>query len=153
MLILTDTSQATAAAVAAAEGAPPSHVSVRPSAAAAADVINAAIAVFNAHKSTHVPGTLNVQARVTITGGAVPFMSMAVILYKNNNIVSIGAPFIGAGTVLNGNAATLCIFGPAADYYGSAGAIVVFPPGYVTPIGLIGNNGPVSTINCALPPA
>ncbi|MDD4868707.1 MAG: hypothetical protein PHQ28_16840 [Mycobacterium sp.] len=158
---MTSTSPAAAAAAAeseaeaAAKGGATSQISVKPaaSAAPAADIINAAITVANAHKSTHVPGTLNVVAKVTITGGVVPFISMAVILYKNGNIAAIGAPFIGSGTGLNGNAATLCIFGPAADYYGSAGALVVFPPGYVTPVGLIGNNGPVSNINCALPPA
>ncbi len=143
-----------AAATRAAEGGAPPSISVRSgSAAAVGNIINAAIQVFNAHKSTHIPGTLNVEARTTITGGSVPFMTMVVILYKNDGITSISLPFIGAGTRLQGNAATLCIFGPAANYHGSAGAFVIFPPGYVTPVGLIGNTGAVSNINCALPPA
>lgn len=80
-----------------------------------------------AHSSTHVPGTVNVEATVSCQQ-PVSAINMTVTLNRDNtNVSSNNCPNVGRSS-LTCNAAELCHSG--ALYYGISSATITPPPGY-----------------------
>lgn len=92
------------------------------------------INVQNPHKSSHVPGTVNVISRVDCTA-PVASISEGVWLYRDGALVSSrGARNYGVAA-LQVNTTTACVNG---NYVGEGLATVYFPAGYYPPAGTIG---------------
>lgn len=97
--------------------------------AAAASTITCTITADNPHKSTHVPGTVNVVGHTDCTA-PVASISMTVYLYNydTSRLVGVNGPTGNSGrSSFALNAAASCISG---RYYGYARTTINFPPGY-----------------------
>jgi hypothetical protein len=92
----------------------------------AASVITCTFQINNAHKSSHVPGTINITASWVCTG-AVAHLSIELTLYRNGLYVSSGSNSISGRSSLGANAYTGCDTG---GYIGVAAGNVTYPPGY-----------------------
>lgn len=111
---------------------------------APAATITCTIQVNYPHKSTHVPGTVNVTATLRCTA-PVSSLSMVVGLYRNGSLVSSNR-FSNAGSAfLAGNSATPCV---SATYVGAARGGIVFPPGFSPPSGTVYAQSPAIAIRC-----
>jgi hypothetical protein len=108
------------------------------------DTIVCSIFVDYPHKSTHVPGMVNVEARVVCTA-PVSRIEGLVGLFRDGALVKSepGGSFGSAS--LRWNAADPCVNG---TYGGAALANVYFPAGYVPPTGQIGNRSIDVAITC-----
>ena len=89
-------------------------------------VIICNLRVDNPHKSSHVPGTVNVVARFNCTS-SVSGIQMTVTLERDGVEVARSPVNSSGSASLRGNAATPCING---TYQGTARAVVTFPPGH-----------------------
>ncbi len=94
--------------------------------AATQSVINCDIAVYSPHKSTHVPGTINVVATV-ICDAVVVSLSLDVYLYRGSTLVGDGSNYNEARSAVQANAYSGCTSG---TYHGEAFGFIVFPAGY-----------------------
>ncbi|MEV6600112.1 hypothetical protein AB0M36_25150 [Actinoplanes sp. NPDC051346] len=81
------------------------------------------------HKSSHVPGTVNVVGNVNCTA-PVSAIYMAVGLARNGSLVSVTNYSNSGQASLRGNTATACVNGA---YQGVESVTVVFPPGFTPP--------------------
>jgi hypothetical protein len=107
-------------------------------------VITCAITVQNPHKSSHVPGTVNVISRVQCTA-PVAGIAEAVGLYRNLALVSSNSASNTGVAALQVNTTTPCVNG---NYDALGLATVYFPPGYSPPSGSIGAWSNMVTITC-----
>ncbi len=97
------------------------------------------------HKSTHVPGTVNVVVTLTCTA-PVSGINIRAALYRNGALVSDSGQKSFSGTSFaSHNAAEPC---HNATYQGWMSYGVAFPPGYVPPTGASSGFGPVVNITC-----
>jgi hypothetical protein len=97
------------------------------------------------HKSTHVPGTINVVAVVACTS-RVPSLAVRVALYRNFRLVKMSATRSFRNTRLGANnAAVACRNG---RYRGVAVFAVVFPAGFTPPTAVGRGGGDARRITC-----
>ena len=86
--------------------------------------------VQNPHKSTHVPGTVNVVVTLTCTA-RVPQINIRAALYRNGLLVKdSGQKTVNNTSFASHNAAVPCVSG---TYRGWMSTGVLFPPGYIPP--------------------
>jgi hypothetical protein len=96
--------------------------------ATTAAVITCTPNVQNPHKSTHVPGTVNVVVTIACTS-PVSELHVNAALYRNGALVAQSGYRVFYGTAFgSNNAAEPC---HTATYTGWGGFGVLFPPGYV----------------------
>lgn len=97
------------------------------------------------HKSSHVPGTINVVATIACTH-TVPSLAVGVGLYRNGRLVKLSRvrPFRNTRIGAN-NAAVPCRSG---SYRGVANFAVVFPPGFNPPSRVGKGAGDARKIEC-----
>lgn len=97
------------------------------------------------HKSSHVPGTINVVATMACTH-TVPSLAIGVGLYRNDRLVKLSRirPFRNTRFGAN-NAAVPCKNG---SYRGVANFAVVFPPGFNPPSRVGKGAGDARKIKC-----
>jgi len=100
--------------------------------------------IDNPHKSSHVPGTVNVEASVHCTA-PVFSLNMQTGLYRNGILVGSYSNGNTGSSVLAGAFATPCVKG---TYIGAAAINVVFPPGYIPPAGGFIVESPPVAISC-----
>ena len=108
------------------------------------DIITCTGKIDNPHKSSHVPGTVNVEASVTCTA-PVSALSMQTGLYRNGILVGSYSNGNTGSPVLAGAFATPCVKG---TYIGAAAVNVIFPPGYLPPAGGFVVESPPVVIAC-----
>ena len=106
--------------------------------------ITCTIVVHNPHKSSHVPGVVNVISRTQCTA-PVPSIDGIVGLYRNGARASVHAGANRGVAALQLSTAAPCVSG---NYQGAAIADIIFPPGFVPPGGRIGNRSPIVGIAC-----
>ena len=112
---------------------------------AAASIITCYPNVQNPHKSTHVPGTVNVVVTLTCTA-PVPQINSRAALYRNGRLVKdSGQKSVYNTSFASHNAATACVSGWHQGWmsYG-----VLFPPGYSPPTGASSGFGNSVYITC-----
>nr|MDT0657143.1 hypothetical protein [Micromonospora sp. DSM 115978] len=108
-------------------------------------VITCTLRAHNPHKSTHVPGTINVVANWSCTA-PVASLSLTVILWRNvSTRVSTGSGSSTGRNYAQGNAYGGCTSG---TYDGTTAGSVVFPAGYVPPTGSGYHQGPAAYVSC-----
>jgi hypothetical protein len=112
--------------------------------AVAQQTISCTLSIGNPHKSTHVPGTVNVVATWTCTA-PVSSLSMTVRLFRNGVRVAQRSFSNSGRSFLSGNAAASCVSG---NYRGNATGTVVFPPGYEPPSSTLFVRSPLKSITC-----
>jgi len=113
--------------------------------ATAADTIVCTPTVQNPHKSTHVPGTVNVVVTLSCTQ-PVPGINIRAALYLNGLLVKdSGQKTVNNSAFAQHNAAVPCQSG---TYQGWMSYGVLFPPGYVPPTGASSGFGNVVSITC-----
>jgi hypothetical protein len=101
--------------------------------------------VQNPHKSTHVPGTVNVVVTLTCTS-TVPQINIRAALYRNGLLVKdSGQKTVNNSSFAQHNAAVPCQNG---TYRGWMSFGVLFPPGYVPPTGAGSGYGNSVSITC-----
>jgi hypothetical protein len=100
--------------------------------------------VQNPHKSTHVPGTVNIVATISCTA-PVPTLQVNAALYYNGLLAAQSGYNNVAGSYAQNNAAVPCANG---TYQGWGGFVVVFPPGYTPPSGTTSGFGNAVSITC-----
>jgi hypothetical protein len=101
--------------------------------------------VQNPHKSTHVPGTVNVVVTLSCTS-AVPQINIRAALYKNGLLVKdSGQKSVFNTAFAQHNAAVPCSNG---TYQGWMSYGVLFPPGYVPQTGASSGFGNAVSITC-----
>lgn len=107
--------------------------------------ITCVISIAQPHKSTHVPGTVNVVGKIDCTS-AVFGMDIGVDLYRNGNLVSYSGIKTNFGKAhIQNSAAETC---HTATYRGKVSPWdVVFPEGYTPPSADGVLWGPTNTIN------
>lgn len=111
----------------------------------AADTITCTPQVQYPHKSTHVPGTVNVVVTLSCTK-PVTRISIRAALYRNGNLVKdSGAKNVYGASFAQNNAAEPC---HTATYTGWMSYFVNFPPGYTPPTGSSSGFGPSRPITC-----
>jgi hypothetical protein len=111
------------------------------------------LSVANPHKSTHVPGTINVVATLSCTGLNPAYSSVTVQLYKivctpGCNAVAYGAAGSASGRYkqsISANSAGPCTSG---QYYGAAYGYVQAPPGVNPPTANLEAAGQTVSISC-----
>ena len=97
------------------------------------------------HKSTHVPGTVNVVTVVTCTA-PVPQINIRAALYRNGILVKdSGQKAVYNSPSAQNNAAVTCSNG---SYQGWGSFGVLFPPGYVPQTGTGSDWGSVASTTC-----
>lgn len=97
------------------------------------------------HKSTHVPGTVNVVVTLSCTA-PVSGINIRAALYRNGALVrDSGQKTVSGTSFASHNAAEPC---HNATYQGWMSYGVAFPPGYVPPTGASSGFGPVVNITC-----
>ena len=90
-------------------------------------VITCDIAIYYPHKSTHVPGTINVVATINCSA-LVASLDLDVYLYRSSTLVGDGSNHLEAWASIQANAYSGCTSG---SYHGEAFGFIVFPAGYV----------------------
>ncbi|HZM75107.1 MAG TPA: hypothetical protein VFC19_05235 [Candidatus Limnocylindrales bacterium] len=101
--------------------------------------------VQNPHKSTHVPGTVNVVVTLTCTS-TVPQINIRAALYRNGLLVKdSGQKTVNNSSFAQHNAAVPCVNG---TYRGWMSFGVLFPPGYVPQTGAGSAFGNSVSITC-----
>jgi hypothetical protein len=119
----------------------------------AVPVIVCHLKVDNPHKSTHVNGTINVQATLSCTGLNPAYSSVTVQLYKivctpGCNAVAYGNAGSASGTYkqsITANSSGPCTSG---QYHGSAYGYVQAPPGVSPPTAHLEAVGATASITC-----
>lgn len=97
------------------------------------------------HKSSHVPGTVNVVATVSCTA-AVTSIGIRAALYRNGALVKdSGAKYVYGTSFAQNNAAETC---HNATYQGWMSFTVTFPPGYSPATGAGSDWGSSVSITC-----
>jgi hypothetical protein len=97
------------------------------------------------HKSSHVPGTINVVATIACTH-TVPSLAVGVGLYRNGRLVKLSRVRAFRNTRIGANnAAVPCSSG---SYRGAANFAVVFPPGFNPPSRVGRRAGDARKIQC-----
>jgi hypothetical protein len=89
-------------------------------------VIVCTLQIQNPHKSTHVPGTVNIVATYSCSATVVE-LDIEITLYRNGLYVSDGSDSVEVTSAMQANAATGCVSG---TYQGVAIGHVQFPAGY-----------------------
>jgi hypothetical protein len=113
--------------------------------AAAAQVITCTQVTQNPHKSTHVPGTVNVVTVLTCTA-PVPQINIRAALYRGGALVrDSGQKSVYNSRTAQHNAAVTCVNG---TYQGWGSTGILFPPGYVPPTGTTSDWGNAVSITC-----
>lgn len=101
--------------------------------------------VQNPHKSSHVPGTVNVVVTLACTA-SVPQINIRAALYRNGLLVKdSGQKTVNNSSFAQHNAAVPCQNG---TYQGWMSYGVLFPPGYVPPTGAGSGFGNSVSITC-----
>lgn len=131
--------ESTATSVVVVSSSPAQTSTVAPAA-----TITCTLQVNYPHKSTHVPGMVNVTATLRCTA-PVSSLSMVVGLYRNGSLVSSNRVSNAGSAFLAGNSATPCV---SATYVGAARGGIVFPPGFSPPSGTVYAQSPAIGIRC-----
>ncbi len=100
--------------------------------------------IDNPHKSTHVPGTINVEDSIRCTA-PVTQLSIQTGEYRNGFLVGSVPTHNNGQSVLAGAYAIPCVSGV---YIGAAAMNVIFPPGYFPPFGGFIVESPPIPIKC-----
>jgi hypothetical protein len=108
------------------------------------NLITCGITVDNPHKSTHVPGTVNVVSRV-ICSAPISEINGIVGLYRNAVLISYSTGQNFGSAALTMNTATPCVSGR----YDALGVADIYaPPGYYPPVARISARSTVVNITC-----
>lgn len=83
--------------------------------------------VDNPHRSTHVPGNVNVISRIECTSVVARLWIEPVTLYRNFTPIASGSNYNMGQRRIQANAANTCV---SANHFGRAQGGVVFPPNY-----------------------
>jgi pectate lyase len=109
------------------------------------NVITCTGQIDNPHKSTHFPGTINVEDSIRCTA---PVAQLSIETGEYRNGILVPNPKFTSNTgqsVLAGAFATPCVTGV---YIGAAAMNVIFPPGYFPPFGGFIVESPPVPIKC-----
>jgi hypothetical protein len=88
--------------------------------------VTCTIAIYNPHKSTHVPGTINVVATI-ICSSIVASLDLDIYLYRGSTLVGDGSTSNEARSAVQANAYSGCTSG---YYHGEAFGFIIYPAGY-----------------------